>query len=99
MSKQSQVLEHLKKHKIKKFIENEKYQGIEWIIQNKDNVYFDRVGYLDLEIEFTKIPEEIKLLLIASLNEDKFQTYALSSTGEPKIYKCVFDLEKSGLWN
>ena len=27
------------KHKIKKFIENEKYQGIEWIIQNKDNVY------------------------------------------------------------
>ena len=31
------------KHKIKKFIENEKYQGIEWIIQNKDNVYFDRV--------------------------------------------------------
>ena len=58
-----------------------------------------KVGYLDLEIEFTKIPEEIKLLLIASLNEDKFQTYALSSTDEPKIYKCVFDLEKSGLWN
>lgn len=58
-----------------------------------------KVGYLDLEIEFNKIPEEIKLLLIASLNEDKFQTYALSSTDEPKIYKCVFDLEKSGLWN
>ena len=58
-----------------------------------------KVGYLDLEIEFTKVPEEIKLLLVASLNEDKFQTYALNSTDEPEIYKCVFDLEKSGLWN
>ena len=58
-----------------------------------------KVGYLDLEIEFTEVQEEIKLLLVASLNEDKFQTYALNSTDEPEIYKCVFDLEKSGLWN
>ena len=44
------------KHKLKKFIENEKYQGIEWIIQNKDNVYFDSIGYLDLESK-TLLPE------------------------------------------
>ena len=48
-------MKNLKK-KLKKFIENEKYQGIEWIIQNNDNVYFDRVGYLDLESK-TLLPE------------------------------------------
>ena len=66
------------------------------------NIYFPsdpKVGYLDLEIEFREVPQEIKLLLIANLHDEKFQTYALSSNQEPKIYKCVFDLEKSGLWN
>ena len=82
--------EHLEK------IENLKSENYSINVHYPSN---PKVGYLDLEIEFTKIPEEIKLLLIASLNEDKFQTYALSSTEEPKIYKCVFDLEKSGLWN
>ena len=33
------------------------------------------------------------------MNDEKFQTYALSSKQKPKIYKCVFDLEKSGLWD
>jgi len=82
--------EHLEK------IENLKSENYSINVHYPSN---PKVGYLDLEIEFAKIPEEIKLLLIASLNEDKFQTYALRSTGEPKIYKCVFDLEKSGLWN
>ena len=82
--------EHLEK------IENLKSKNYSINIHYPSN---PKVGYLDLEIEFSKIPEDIKLLLIASLNEDKFQTYALSSTEEPKIYKCVFDLEKSGLWN
>jgi len=56
-------------------------------------------GYKDLEIEFKEAPQDIKLLLIANLHEEKFQTYALSSNQKPKIYKCVFDLEKSGLWD
>ena len=66
------------------------------------NIYFPsdpKVGYLDLEIEFREVPQEIKLLLIANLHDEKFQSYALSSNQEPKIYKCVFDLEKSGLWD
>jgi len=66
------------------------------------NVYYPaepKVGYIDLEIEFEELPGEIKLLLVASLGEDKFQTYALSTANKPKVYKCVFDLEKSGLWN
>ena len=66
------------------------------------NVYYPaepKVGYIDLEIEFKELPGEIKLLLVASLGEDKFQTYALSTSDNPKIYKCVFDLEKSGVWN
>ena len=82
--------EHLEK------IENLKSKNYSINIHYPSN---PKVGYLDLEIEFSTIPEDIKLLLIASLNEDKFQTYALSSTEEPKVYKCVFDLEKSGLWN
>lgn len=66
------------------------------------NVYYPaepKVGYIDLEIEFEELPGEIKLLLVASLGKDKFQTYALSTANKPKIYKCVFDLEKSGVWN
>lgn len=66
------------------------------------NIYFPsdpKVGYLDLEIEFKEAPQDIKLLLIANLHEEKFQTYALSSNQKPKIYRCVFDLEKSGLWD
>ena len=65
-------------------------------------VYFTpnpKVGYLDLEIEFDTAPQDIKLLLIASLHDEKFQTFALSSKENPKIYKCVFDLEKSGSWD
>ena len=65
-------------------------------------VYFSsdpKVGYLDLEIEFDTAPRDIKLLLIASLHDEKFQTYALSYKQNPKVYKCVFDLEKSGLWD
>ena len=51
-------------------------------------VYFStdpKVGYLDLEIEFDTEPRDIKLLLIASLNDEKFQTYALSSNRTPRF--------------
>ena len=71
------------KHKIKKFIENEKYQGIEWIIQNKDNVYFDRVGYLDLESK-TPFPENT-IYRIWSMTKPIISIVILQMIKEKKI--------------
>ena len=71
------------KHKIKKFIENEKYQGIEWIIQNKDNVYFDRVGYLDLESK-TPFPENT-IYRIWSMTKPIISIVILQMIEEKKI--------------
>ena len=50
--------EHLEK------IENLKSENYSINVHYPSN---PKVGYLDLEIEFTKIPEEIKLLLICLL--------------------------------
>ena len=71
------------KHRIKKFIENEKYQGIEWIIQNKDNVYFDRVGYLDLESK-TPFPENT-IYRIWSMTKPIISIVILQMIEEKKI--------------
>ncbi len=40
-----------------KYIENKKYQGIEWIIQKEDKISKDKIGYLDLGNK-KKLPDE-----------------------------------------
>tara|TARA_B100001996_G_scaffold4128_1_gene3507 strand:- start:98 stop:460 length:363 start_codon:yes stop_codon:yes gene_type:complete len=39
-----------------------------------------------------------KISVIAERGEEKFQTFALNNPTSPDVYKCVFDLEKSGEW-
>ncbi len=39
-----------------------------------------------------------KISVIAEKGEEKFKTFALNNSTNPNVYKCVFDLEKSGEW-
>ncbi|MFL2673045.1 MAG: hypothetical protein ACJ0G3_00005, partial [Dehalococcoidia bacterium] len=39
-----------------------------------------------------------KILVIAEKGEERFKTFALNNSSNPNVYKCVFDLEKSGQW-
>ena len=62
-----------------------------------------KVGYLDLTFQINSKAKETqknnyKISLIAEKGEEKFKTFALNTSDYPDIYKCVFDLERSGNW-
>lgn len=62
-----------------------------------------KIGYVDLEFEVTNKStgqKESKVIIsvIASHKDEKFVTFALNTPSAPHLYKCVFDIEESGVW-
>ena len=62
-----------------------------------------KVGYVDLNFQITETESKVqknnyKISVVAEKGEEKFKTFALNNSTNPNVYKCVFDLEKSGQW-
>jgi hypothetical protein len=62
-----------------------------------------KIGYVDLEFAVTnkssgQKESEVIISVIASHKDEKFVTFALNTPSTPHLFKCVFDIEESGVW-